>query len=424
MLAARALHTARWCATHAPTTSSRFASSARANDARATTLCAPRGRDARRAGPGRRRERRGRDARRWNDARGFARDARGDDEDEDDEEADDASGSFDESAPRDWAGKVRWMPVMDVRRETEESPTLAEGELVLPMFPLGSHVYLPDTEHVLNIFEPRYRSMYNEILFNGSRRFVVPMCAPNEPGKFASVAAVFYLDDLKEVSEQTNDQVKFVCSHTVIERVRVVRSLNDRVWGDRSSFLKVVTEKFEDCDLDDDFTNKETALEERFRALIDMQEKVDEPIRFTKDVELAAPISAKRGKMGFWRLVNLWQSLLQSRVTHRENELQAGIQKMLRKFLEDSGVDLSDGRQLQLSFESIPADIRAEIQRMNEQYGEERVELLNSAIYPFQYLVQMDSHAERLDYFGELVSEEEKRLAAKNTLRAMFESTE
>jgi hypothetical protein len=29
-----------------------------------------------------------------------------------------------------------------------------------------------------------------------------------------------------------------------------------------------------------------------------------------------------------------------------------------------------------------------------------------------------------LDYFGELVSEEEKRLAAKNTLRAMFESTE
>ena len=56
---------------------------------------------------------------------------------------------------------------MDVRRETEESPTLAEGELVMPMFPLGSHVYLPDTEHVLNIFEPRYRSMYNEILFNG-----------------------------------------------------------------------------------------------------------------------------------------------------------------------------------------------------------------------------------------------------------------
>lgn len=46
--------------------------------------------------------------------------------------------------------------------------------------------------------------------------------------------------------------------------------LNDCVWGDCSLFLKVVMEKFEDCDLDDDFTNKETAFEERFRAFIDM----------------------------------------------------------------------------------------------------------------------------------------------------------
>lgn len=351
---------------------------------------------------------RARDVRRWNDAGGFERETSGDDDDE---------------SPRDWAGGVSWMATMDPSKEPEETPTLKDGEMVLPMFPLGSHVYLPDTEHVLNIFEPRYRAMYNEILFNGSRRFVVPMCAPNEPGKFSSVGAVFYLDDLKEVSEQTNDQIKFVCSHTVIERVRVTRSLNDRVWGDRSSFLKVVTEKLEDCDLDEDFSNKEGALEEKFRKIIEMQAKVDEPIRFTSDVEAAAAISAGRGKKGFWRLVNLWQSLLQSRVTHRENELQAGIQQMLRNFLEESGVDLSDGQSVQLSFESIPDNIKAEMQRMNEEYGEERLELLNSAIYPFQYLVQMDSHAERLDYFGQLLEEEEKRLTAKNTLRAMF-STE
>ncbi len=359
---------------------------------------------------------RARNVRRWNDARGVGGETNGDEEDEEDEE-DDAS------RPRDWAGGVTWMATMDPTKEPEESPTLEDGEIVLPMFPLGSHVYLPDTEHVLNIFEPRYRAMYNEILFNGSRRFVVPMCAPNEPGKFSSVGVVFYLDDLKEVSEQTNDQIKFVCSHTVIERVRVTRSLNDRVWGDRSSFLKVVTEKLEDCDLDEDFSNKEGALEEKFRKIIEMQAKVDEPIRFTSDVEAAAAISAGRGKKGFWRLVNLWQSLLQSRVTHRENELQAGIQQMLRNFLEESGVDLSDGQSVQLSFESIPDNIKAEMQRMNEDYGEERLELLNSAIYPFQYLVQMDSHAERLDYFVELLEEEEKRLTAKNTLRSMF-STE
>ena len=37
---------------------------------------------------------------------------------------------------------------------------------------------------------------------------------------------------------------------------------------------------------------------------------------------------------------------------------------------------------MQLSFESIPDNIKAEMQRMNEDYGEERLELLNSAITP------------------------------------------
>ena len=41
-----------------------------------------------------------------------------------------------------------------------------EGTLVYPLFPLGSIVYLPETEHVLNIFEPRYRQMYNDILLS------------------------------------------------------------------------------------------------------------------------------------------------------------------------------------------------------------------------------------------------------------------
>ena len=43
--------------------------------------------------------------------------------------------------------------------------------MVLPVFPLGSTAYMPHSDHVLNIFEPRYRKMYNDILFNGARRF-------------------------------------------------------------------------------------------------------------------------------------------------------------------------------------------------------------------------------------------------------------
>ena len=91
-----------------------------------------------------------------------------------------ADSSDEDERARDWYGDVVWLPKMDPRKDPEVEPTLrAElGEFVIPMFPLGSHVYLPDSEHVLNIFEPRYRSMYSDILFNGSRRFSVPMCAP------------------------------------------------------------------------------------------------------------------------------------------------------------------------------------------------------------------------------------------------------
>jgi len=326
-----------------------------------------------------------------------------------------------ENGKKDWFARVAWLPKMNPSKEPETEPRMSieRGEFAIPMFPLGSHVYLPESEHVLNIFEPRYRAMYSDILFNGSRRFCVPLCAPNMQGVFAQVAPVFYLDDLKEVSEQTNDQVKYVCSHSVIERVKIKRVLNDRNWGDRSSYLKCVAEKLVDTDLDEDLSGKELMIEERFAKIIDLQVKLEEPVRFTTN--LTSTISAARGDNGFWRLVGLWQSLLQSRVSAKENELSQNIQELLRKYLEKSGTDLSDGRKIQLEFATLPENIKNEFNRLQVDYREECVELLNEAIYPFQYLVQFDSHAARLDYFGkEMVAVEEKRLAAKNVLKNMF----
>ena len=54
-----------------------------------------------------------------------------------------------------------------------ETVAAKENSTVLPLFPLGAVVYTPFSEHRLNIFEPRYRAMYNDILFSGSRRFAV-----------------------------------------------------------------------------------------------------------------------------------------------------------------------------------------------------------------------------------------------------------
>ena len=102
--------------------------------------------------------------------------------------------------------EIRWMPLSALKPAPEVQPD-SENATVYPLFPLGSVVYLPETQHILNIFEPRYRKMYNDILLSGSRSFAVVM--QNEFGQLAECASLFYLEDLKEVSEQTKDQVGF-----------------------------------------------------------------------------------------------------------------------------------------------------------------------------------------------------------------------
>eukprot|EP00967_Tisochrysis_lutea_P047509 scaffold57841_cov27-Tisochrysis_lutea.AAC.1 len=117
----------------------------------------------------------------------------------------------------------------------------------MPLFPLGA-AYLPHTTPVLNIFEPRYRAMYNDILFNGARRFMVTNVDP-ESGALAEVGVVFYLDELKEVSEQTQDRVKYIGQHRVIDRVRLKKVLNPEVISTGETYLKAEVEVLHDSDM-------------------------------------------------------------------------------------------------------------------------------------------------------------------------------
>jgi len=79
-----------------------------------------------------------------------------------------------------------FLPAETILGSTVEA---GENSTVLPLFPLGAVVYTPYSEHRLNIFEPRYRAMYNDILFSGSRRFAVCTMHP-EDGRFSEYATV------------------------------------------------------------------------------------------------------------------------------------------------------------------------------------------------------------------------------------------
>ena len=87
--------------------------------------------------------------------------------------------------------------------------------MVLPVFPLGGP-FMPFSQQRLNIFEPRYRALYNDILLSGSRRFVVTSVDPNsqEHLRLATCGVVFYLEELQEVSEKTQDQIKYATGLT------------------------------------------------------------------------------------------------------------------------------------------------------------------------------------------------------------------
>ena len=346
------------------------------------------------------------------------------------------SGSYDEGVKKDWTESIQWLPFMNVSKATETEPIVTkENEVVLPIFPLGSNVHLPYSEHVLNIFEPRYRAMYNDILFNGSRRFVVPMCDPQAQGHFSKYACVFYLDDLKEVSEQTNDQVKYVCSHTCVSVVRIERVVNDTVWGDRSSYLKGVCVEIGDygkggeegadnsgASDDGEYTTKESMLVEKFTRIIQMQQELDEPVRFRE--ELVKELSAKNKKGGFWRIVELWQSLLTNRVNYKETELQQDVQALLQSFMKSQGPEFAEKQSRgEITLNSLPENIQNQFKQLQINYQEEARELVNEAIYPFQQLLEQEEHVQRLDFFSDMLANEENRLQTKLSLKNLFSSS-
>ena len=172
----------------------------------------------------------------------------------------------------------------------------------------------------------------------------------------------------------------------------------------------------DDAPCAEDLSTREGQLTERFAGIIENQSKLQEPVRFTEN--LIDTLSAARGEDGLWRLAGLWQSLLQNRLSAKENELSNDIQGLLRSYLANQGQDMQS--KVTVQFDSLPADIRAEFTRLQQTYREESLAMVNATLYPFVLMVQCETHGERLSVFGEMLEEEEKRLQAKVALQSLF----
>ena len=312
--------------------------------------------------------------------------------------------------------EARWVEIA----QTDSEPDA--GATTMPLFPLGAS-YLPYTEPVLNIFEPRYRSMYNDLLFNGARRFAVVNIDPETGGR-AEVGVVFYLDDLKEVSEQTQDRVKYVGSHRVIGRIKLDRVLNPSVMSTRQTYLKAQVEDFEDVDEEEISEEEHTKNEELFMELVKAQTDIDEEPRFTKAVREA--LDFKKGSSaedkGLWGVILLWQQFLEQRTVVLGQKMQRDIQKGVQDYLKENKLReelISPKGEIRL--EDLPAPLLQEIRAIQTRYREELdARDSNPAGSQFQALLQSNSHRERLAIFQSVLAKERKRLQARSLLQSLF----
>lgn len=199
---------------------------------------------------------------------------------------------------------------------------------------------------------------------NGTKRFVVSMSHPTERGRFAQVGVLFELQELKDVSEQTSDQIKYVCYHRVTGRVKIHRVLNPEAWESRDTYLRVEGTISDDSGKNDgtaDDSNKPTAVsddvygavlaaaaagggaaalkEERalrdsFSDLVEMQHELEEDVRFTRASVSALAVKPGAGRDGLWQTIRLWQNFADQRLMARQNELQKDFQEKLQNFLK------------------------------------------------------------------------------------------
>ena len=307
----------------------------------------------------------------------------------------------------------------------------AEGATVVPLFPLGV-TYLPYTKPVLNIFEPRYRKMYSDILMSGSRRFVTTMVNPDGEGELAEVGVVLYLEDLKEVSQQTNDAVKYVCSHKVLDtRVAIHAILNPGDSATRETYMKCEVSELTDDDEPAEDADKAPAAGEAdvMAALFEvaaMQEDGKEDVRFSRDAVQKLDAGRGVGSGSLWGVVELWKSFLDARAQAAGRKVQQDVQNRLIKYLTDkSGGEAKAGELPQsVNLSELPPDLQRDVKNLRERVMDDVAPLVDEQTRGIQTLLQAESHADRLDLFLDMVNKEKSRLTARKTLKATLASLE
>ncbi|GMI52474.1 hypothetical protein TeGR_g14592 [Tetraparma gracilis] len=274
--------------------------------------------------------------------------------------------------------------------------------------------------------------MYDSILLSGSRRFLVPISHPDNGGKgddrVSEVAAVFYLTELNDVSERSNDAVKYVVDHAVMGLAKIVRFENPDAWRTKDTFLRAECSVLE---WDEGLARAEPAastapepramldperlLLSRYASLLSLQQSSSQPVRFTS----SSPVSSAPGlgPDSLYGFLGLWQRYLESLARLREAELQGKLQDKLLAYLSESG---GSTPPQSLSFESLPKELKGELRSLQGRLEEELVPMTRGNHMQIQYVLQLPTHEARVACMSEMVDTEIRRINAVEQLKKMF----
>lgn len=215
---------------------------------------------------------------------------------------------LDESWTEQLINAVEFLPTIE---QSQPSPSDEKVATSFPLFPLQGPLYssmgplplftspqdipIPGKEITLNIFEPRYRQLYQDILTSGTKKFVVPFCHPTQPAKWATHGLLYEAVHVKEVADETNGVIQYVVNHLVTKPILIKRILNPQVWETQETYLQV-----EGQVVKDEFV---TDLEPLELVLQDWIDTTNHPLAVSAMGGLRAE--------GVWGFVNVWNNYLQ-----------------------------------------------------------------------------------------------------------------
>lgn len=294
-------------------------------------------------------------------------------------------------------------------------PDLTTKRIDLPIMPLPA-VYLPSPSQQLMISEPRYLQLYDDILLNGSRIFVV---THHHGNLLAKVGLIFHLKELKDVSADTHGHFKYVAEHEVRGRVRIISVANPEDWTEPSRYLKAQVQLMDqELDQDDasppseqDASNALGRIRHKLQDALALQgeleqQKPEELGRLARSLRLASVIR----NPGFWDMCSMLASVQSFRLQLNVRRLRENVKRLTAQWAEQNPEEYE---ALKVQPEVLPARIRREGKQVGELLREGTAQLQGT----FQCILQAPDAEERADLLENAVEEELRRMRALRSLK-------